>query len=218
MRWSAHALVALATGAAACGYDITTQDLPSGVTVATYRAQGADFSTYATFAIVSEPGLVTNDLTASGKAKAPGLMALITSRLEARGFQKVGEIDPTQPLSTPALADLAVNVTALEADKTDAAYWLGYAGHAAPASWGYAGYGWSYPWDWVPVSFATGTLLIEIADLKNAPAGSSTNPALRVMWTSASHRASIEPGVYDTNQVFESVNRAFDQSPYLATH
>jgi hypothetical protein len=208
-----YPIAALALLAQACGYDITTRESQSGVAVATYRSPGVGFASYRTFAIVSRVALVSDDPRAPA-VTATGVLERVTARLEASGFGKAGEIDPASPPSTPPAADLAVNVTALDSTRTDPAFWLGNPGHPGPASWGHPGSGWSYPWSWVPISFQPGTLLIEVFDLKSAP---SSPGSIAALWASVAYGVSAGGGAYDTALVLDSIDRAFDQSPYLGT-
>src|SRR5512141_1436216 len=91
--------------------------VPAGVVVATYRSPGAALGARRTFAIVTKVGVVSNDPSAVPVA-SPSLLASVTSHLEARGFVRTAEVDPTAAPIVPVVADLAVSVTALETDGT----------------------------------------------------------------------------------------------------
>jgi hypothetical protein len=205
----------LALVALACGYDITTQRAQSGNPVATYLDPGADFATRKTFAIVNKLGIAADG--GVEYQSAPGVLGVIVSNLEARGFQKVAEIDPAYPPSTPVPAALSVNVTALEAAGDLAAYLAGYPEYLGPATWGYGGYAWYHPWDWVPLPSKPWTLLVEIGDLAGAaPGGGMGATPITVLWASLGYGV-LAAGDLDTSQAADSVNRAFAQSPYLAS-
>ncbi len=201
--------------ATACGFDISTQEAQRSVPVATYQAPGVDFTSYRTFAIVKSVGEVVDATAGTPSVTAPDVLTLVTASLQARGFQEAAQVDPTQPPATPIAADLAVNVTALESTRTDPPYWTALSGYSTPAAWGYTGYDWRYPWQWYPIAFRSGTLLVEIADLKNAPPPGSSSQ-IDVVWASVSYGVASNAD-YETSRVSESITRAFDQSPYLQT-
>jgi len=203
-------LAALAALSFGCGYDILTQGGTAGGAVATYNAPGVSFRSYTTFAIVDKVGLVTDSSSGPTFVSAPGLLGHITSSLQARGFQKAADIDPTTPPATPPAADLSINVTALEATKETPAYWVGYGGYWEPAAWGYPSDAWSYPWTWVPLAYKAGTLLVEMGDLRNA-----SNGQIDVVWAALGYAVSADGQIYDTPLVHQAVDQAFAQSPYL---
>jgi hypothetical protein len=203
-------LAALAVLSGGCGYDILTQGATAGGAVATYHAPGVSFRSYSTFAIVDKVGLVTDSPSGPTYLSAPGLLAQITSDLQARGFQKVADIDPANPPTTPPAADLSINVTALAATRETSAFWVGYGGYWEPAAWGYPSDVWHYPWTWVPLASRTGTLLVEMGDLRNA-----SNGQIDVVWAALGYAVSTDGQIYDTTLVYRAVDQAFAQSPYL---
>ena len=210
-RHRAAPMVALALLAGSCGYDILTRNMVTSGTVATYQAPGAAFGTYGTFAIVDRLGLVTDATPAPPFVTATGLVAHVRSSLEGRGFRWVAYVDPTTPPGGPVAADLAVNLTALEATQSAPAFWLGYPGYWQPAAFGLPGDSWSYPWSWVPIPAKAGTVLIEISDLRGAAGGH-----VEVLWAALGY--AVAPGQnYDTAGVLAAVDQAFAQSPYLTT-
>ncbi len=206
------ALGAAALLAGSCGYDITTREMVTSGTVATYRAPGASFASYATFAMVSRVGLVTDASPAPAFATAPALLGRVASLLEARGYLRAADVDPTSPPAAPVAADLAVNVTALEAAQGAPAYWSGHPGHWQPEVFGRAGDTWVYPWSWVPIPPRTGTVLVELADLRAASGGE-----VEVVWAALGYGVSAGADAYDSVSVLDAVDRAFAQSPYLGT-
>jgi hypothetical protein len=216
---SLSALAAFALLGPGCGFDIVSQETLGGVVVATVHSPTADFARYKTFAIVDKVGLVTDDVGVTVKyVDAPAVLAQITADLEGRGFVKVAEIDPVNPPVTPPLADLAVNATALEATRTESAYWISFDGYWGPGFWGYPGYAWHYPWEWPTISYQVGTLLIEIADLRNPlPVGGPMGGRLESLWASASYGVAAGEAGYDAQRVLDSIDRAFSQSPYIQT-
>lgn len=205
------ALTTLAATLAACATDVGA-GAPSGVVVATYRSPGVDLGARRTFAIVTAVGVVS-DAGIDPPMVATALVAAVTAHLEARGFVKVADTDPTVVSTTPSGADLAVNLTALQSDRTEQGYWLGLSGHAEPAAWGYAGYTWTYGWPWTPVAPRRGTVLVEVTDLSGATAAGFGG--LGVGWAALAIGVAA-PGDLEGQPVLDAVDRAFSQSPYLA--
>jgi hypothetical protein len=204
------ASLAAAAALSGCGSDVLTQGATTGGVVATYHAPGVSFGSYSTFAIVDKVGLVTDSAPGPTYVSAPGLLGHITSDLEARGFLKVADVDPTSPPATPPAADLAINVTALEATQQTFGSWAGYGGYWGPAGWGYPSDVWGYSWTWVPITYKTGTLLVEMGDLRN-----ESNGQIGVVWTALGYAVSSGNQVYDTSLAYKAVDQAFAQSPYL---
>lgn len=204
-------LAALALLASSCGYDILTRDIATSGTVATYRAPGAAFGSYASFAIVDRLGLVTDATQAPPYVTAQALVAHIRASLEARGFVWVAYVDPTSPPASPVAADLSVNLTALETAQSEPAFWVTYPGYWQPAAFGLPSDAWSYPWAWVPIPPQTGTVLLEVADLRGATGG-----RVEVVWAALGYEVSVGQN-YDTASVLAAVDQAFAQSPYLTT-
>lgn len=209
-------LLAAASVISGCANDVRSQDIAAGIVVATQRAPGADLAGRTTFAIVTKVGVVSDDGSAASPVAAPVLVASVVANLEARGFVRAGEIDPAAPPPAPVVADLAVNLTALESDRAEPAYWLGSPAHTRPSAWGYPAYAWAYGWQWSPVAPTRGTVIVEIADLVGAvPGGDPGASPLVVSWAALGYGVSPGPSSYDTAALLEAVDRAFAQSPYL---
>jgi hypothetical protein len=185
--------------------------------VVTYRAPGVSFGSFTSFALASRVGDVSDSQGGKFFADAPNLLAAVATTLEARGFQKVADVDPASPPGAPPAADLAVNVSALDLAGSVPAFWLGFAGYSQPADLGLPGYGWSYPWAWVPVAFEPGTLLVEISDLRDrVPGSGGAQGQITVVWAALAY--GVAPGgAWDAPDVLAALGRAFDQSAYLST-
>lgn len=212
----AAGVLAVATAISACANDVRSQEIPAGIVVATYRAPGVDLAARTTFAIVTKVGVVSDDGSAPSPVAAPALVAAVVANLEARGFVKAAEIDPASPPPTPVVADLAVNLTALDSDRAEQAYWVGSSAHTRPSAWGYPGYAWAYAWDWAPIAPLRGTVIVEITDLIAAvPGGGPGASPLAVGWAAFGYGVARGVASYDTVAVLESIDRAFAQSPYL---
>lgn len=212
----AAGLLAIASAISACANDVRSQEVPAGIVVATYRAPGEDLAARTTFAIVTKVGVVSDDGSVPSPVSAPSLVASVVAHLEALGFVKAAEVDPAAPPPSPVVADLAVNLTALESDRVEQAYWLASPGYSNPSAWGRPGYLWAYRWDWTPIAPRRGTVIVEIADLTAAvPGGDPGSTPLAVAWAAFSYGVLPRATGYDTALLLESVDRAFSQSPYL---
>jgi hypothetical protein len=210
-RRASARFVAVALAAAGCANDATTHDLVAVDAVATQRAAGATFAGR-TFAIVASVGVVSDAVeSVPVRLSAPALIGRVVSHLEGRGYRNVGVIDPLAPPPDPIAADYAVNLTALDSDRTDPAHWLGSLGHAAPAAWGRADAAWAYRWEWVPIPLRRGTILVELAEITGAPPG-GTAP---VVWAALGYGVGSPETGYETQRVLEIIDRAFAQSSYL---
>jgi hypothetical protein len=208
------ALVAGALLAAGCTTDIRGQPEVAGAVV-TYRAQGVDFGSFTTFALASRVGLVTDTQQGKFFADAPALLAAVTSRLEASGLQKVADLDPSAPPAAPPAADLVATVTALDFAGSEGGFWVGFAGYTRPADLGLPGFDWAYPWPWVAVAFQPGTILVEVADLRDRTPGSGGPGQIEVVWAALAY--GVAPGgAWDGAAALAALERAFDQSAYLS--
>ena len=208
-------LVAGAVLAAGCTTDIRGQPEVAGAVV-TYRAPGVDFGGFTSFALASRVGLVTETRQGKFFADAPALLATVTSQLEARGFQKVADLDPSAPPADPPVADLVASITALDFAGSEAGFWVGFAGYSRPADLGLPGFDWAYPWPWIPVAFQPGTILVEVADLRDRTPGSGGPGQIDVVWAALAY--GVAPGgAWDAGAALAALDRAFDQSAYLST-
>jgi hypothetical protein len=209
MRCGRAAILVLA--ACACGTDIHDLARTKGPVVATYRAPAP--AGLSTFAVVSRVGRVTSDPNVfETSADAPALVAKVTAALEARGLTKAADVDPASPPPSPP-ADLAVNVTALEGDRTAFGTWEAAPGHLQPAGFGLPGLGWTYPWAWGPLATGGTALVVEIADLRDAPAPGG---GVQVLWAAFCPDAFPVGGPYDGAGVLAALDQALAQRPPLA--
>lgn len=204
---AAMAATALASG---CGIDNIPSDVINGTAVATYDAPGTNFGAYRTYAIVTQIAVVedsTGQPTGSFQP-APAILAAVNQNLAARGYVKVAEIDPANPPSTPPVADLAINLLALQGTNYvsyPCDYW---------DWWGYPGYGCDVSWNWI--AYRTGTLLMVMSDLKNAPPPSA-DAKVKHLWAGAGYSVLTASATSNTSIAVKAVNQAFAQSPYLHT-
>lgn len=124
--------------------------------------------------------------------------------MEARGYTFVPN-NHTHP-------DLGLGLTAVKNLNIGVIYpgwWWGYWGGCY---WGYCGYPPYYPWYPVFYSITTGTLVLDMIDVKNA----GTDGKLNVPWGSV-----MSGGLGYTDNDFalliDAINQSFAQSPYIQT-
>ena len=185
-------------------------DLVKNMVVQTSKVENIDFTNYTTFAIVEDTlGLlsnVTDDTLIVGNYAQVTTAKMIEKMLES-GFQKVEKTaDP----------DLGVNAFILDNQGVFQSYsyspgFMGYPGYNYPGYWGYGGFGGYYGYPIVQnYSYQTGTMVIELIDLKNR----TPDNKLQVVWV-----AKIGDVYTSDDQLgimVKSINQAFEQSPYLS--
>jgi hypothetical protein len=184
------------------------------LTVTNYDAT-ANFNDYKTYYMSDSLSQISDDLTdsiADGSIGTP-ILAAVATNLESRGYVRV---------ASPSLADIGVNAAVIKITTTvqtyPPGYWWGYPGYGG-CYYGYCGYYPYYDYGYggyytYSYTYSTGSLLIEIADLKNVdPAANRIN----IVWTN------FNTGVLGTSTqniagAVSAVNQAFTQSPYLKTN
>ncbi len=209
-RWARVVAIALAALATSCGIDNIPSSVTTGTAVATYYVPGTNYGAFPTYAIVTQMVVSTDN---SGQPTytfqpAPEILAAINQNLAARGYVKVAEIDPAHPPPTPPAADLAITL-------------FGYQGTnyvSYPCDWwnwwGYPGYGCDVGWAWI--AYRTGTLVVFMSDLKDAPPP-GTDAKLKHLWAGAGFSVLTPSASQNSAIAVGAVNQAFAQSPYLHT-
>lgn len=184
-------------------------DLIKNMVVQTSAAENIDFSKYVSFAIPQDTlGLlsnVTQDTLIVGNYARATTEKMVEKLLQA-GFNRVGKSDDP---------DLGVNAFILDNQGVFQSYsyspgFLGYPGYFYPGYFGYGGFGGYYGYPIIQnYSYQTGTMVIELVDLKNK----TPDNKLQVVWV-----AKIGD-VYTSDDALgnmvKSINQAFEQSPYL---
>jgi len=183
--------------------------LKTSFVVQTSRQPDAVFSSYKTYYISDTIALKTsnpND-TLWFTADAKQLVNAVKANMNARGYTFVPSKNssPNLGLGLTAVKDLNLGVIY-------PGWWWGYWGGCY---WGYCGYPPYYPWyggGGIVYSIPTGTLILDMIDLKNATA----NKKLYVPWGSV-----MSGGLGNTNNDLQlgvnAINQAFTQSPYIQT-
>jgi hypothetical protein len=177
--------------------------------VQTSKQPDANFSNYKTYYISDTIALRTTDPkdTLWFDADAKQLVDAVKTNMNARGYTFVSSShsNPDLGLGLTAIKDLNVGVIY-------PGWWWGYWGGCY---WGYCGYPPYYPWyggGGIVYSIPTGTIILDMIDLKNAQA----NQKLYVPWGSV-----MSGGLGYTNDDIQlgvqAIDQSFTQSPYVQT-
>ena len=181
-----------------------TDALSVSPAVSTSKDANANFGDYKTYSIsdsIKLRGTNPND-TVWDDADAQRLIDAVKQNLESRGYTFVDH---------STIPDIGIGFTAIKDLNVGVVYpgwWWGYWG----CYWYYCGYPPYYGYGQI-YSIPTGTLILDMIDLKNAAA----NQRLDVVWTSV-----MTGGLGYTNDDIqlgiEAIDQSFTQSPYIQTH
>lgn len=204
-----HSLLILIISLTGCSVRPDLGELVKNMVVQTSAAENIDFGNYVTFAIPQDTlGLlsnVTQDTLITGNYARVTTEKMVEKLLQA-GYNLVDKVnDP----------DLGVNAFILDNQGVFQSYsyspgFLGYPGYFYPGYYGYGGFGGYYGYPIIQnYSYQTGTMVIELVDLKNR----TPDNKVQVVWV-----AKIGD-VYTSDDALgnmvKSINQAFEQSPYL---
>lgn len=183
--------------------------------VVTQFDPNADFASFTTFAMVDSISVygafdAGTPLETVDPALAGPTLAEIASQLESRGYRQVDR---------SAHPDLGVNVEAFVqlrvATVTQYGTWWGY-GTASPGYWGFSGTVVLAPFGYQTIAWRSGTLVIELYDLRDARPPNAVDPPIAVVWGALIHGV-IGPvgGPPLTTAPIAAIQQCFAQSPYL---
>lgn len=183
------------------------ENLSSNFVVVTKYDTSVDFTTYKTFSIRDTITVITGDPRDSVwyDANAQSIIAEVVKNMKAAGYTEA----PTHQTADLAVQLIGIRNTTIYA--VPPGYWWGYPGWAPPCYWGYCGgYGYWYPY-WFTYSVNTGSIVCEIADLKNANKLGKIN----ILWDGIGSGQIGSSTSFIVNQCLLTVDQAFQQSPYL---
>ena len=176
-------------------------------TVATSLDQTADFKTYKTYFIsdtVIYIGGVGSDSIIVG-AEAAELTNAVKTNMAANGYTFVPRNgNPDVGLTLSAIKNINVVVSSYPG------WWDPWYGGCY---WYYWCYGYYYPWTSV-YTYTTGTVILNMYDLKNADA----TEQLRGLWNITALGALGTGTSTNIAKGVEAINQGFLQSPYLKTN
>lgn len=182
-------------------------DLVKSMVVRTTYAENIDFSAYRTFSMpIDTLGLASNatDDTVITGDYARQVSQRIRTRLVDTGYEAVGSTDDP---------DLLIKAYIVDNQGVYQSYTyggLGYPGSFYSGYYGYGGLGGYYGYPLLQsFAYQTGTLVIEMLDLKNpAPDG-----RFQVVWLA--QMGDVYNSVDPFDKALEAVEQAFTQSEYL---
>ena len=192
--------------------------------VVTGRSPVANFGNYLTFAIdpTVHVAAVQADNTAGTTDADPrmseGVMNRLSDKLMRRGYNRVlTQEDP----------DLGLTITAIGILQAGALNESDWNRHYS-SYWGFPGWSYYYPHD-VHYDYETGSLIIDMVDLRNVPRSKPVRTpepdddhspsALAVVWTMIGYKAYLgENGTSRVSNATQAIDQAFAQSPYLMRH
>jgi hypothetical protein len=183
-------------------------DMNDGVLVVTLHDVNGDFKQLSTFSISDTIAVISDNGSDAPvyNSESQAVVNNVTANLSARGFTKVGRSQSP---------DFVVNVSAIKVLNVETyypGYWYGYGGYYGGAYWGYPGYSYYYPWSYT-YAYVSGSLLIEIIDVKHKNAASHEMTAIWNCLVNGYVTDNINAATVNTY-----VNKGFNQSPYIQAH
>lgn len=185
----------------------------------THRDDSVNFADYKTFVMPDTVVFICpdGDTARIDEEVSEKILTLVKENFTARNFQLLTEEEAEA--QTP---DFVVTITAFGTPVFNYTTWGNYWGWYPGWSWfGWGGpWGGFYPWyPWYGGSYAyyaydTGTLSIDMLDVKNADEKSKHIP---VLWSGVNTGILAGSKVYICDRLERSINQCFIQSPYLKT-
>jgi len=186
------------------------ENLSSDFVVLTQYDKAINFSSFKTFAIKDTIQVITGDPKDSiwFDANAQSIISEVIKNMTANGYTQVPvHLNPDLGIQVIGLRNTTIY-------SIPPGYWWGYPGWGPPCYWGYCGgYGYWYPY-YYTVSVSTGTIIVEVADLKDANA----NGKLDIVWSDVGNGQVGTSTSFIVDQCIKTVDQGFAQSPYFKTH
>jgi len=179
--------------------------LSSNFTVITNYDTAAVFQDYATYYIsdtIAYIGGTTSD-TILFDSNAKQLVDAVKQNMDARGYSFVAK---------NAHPDLGLNLGAIKITSASTIYpgwWWGYPGWWDPWYWGWY-YPYYYPWT-VTYVVTTGTVILDMVDLKNAGAKKTE----RIIWSAVMGGALGSSTSTNVQRGVDAINQSFAQTPQI---
>lgn len=183
--------------------------LSSNFVVSTSYDKAISFTNYKTFYISDSISYISSTVknidTIVYNDASKQLAATVKTNMAALGYTFV---------SKASHPDLGLNMGAVKnvnAGVVSPGWWWGYPGWWDPYYWGWD-YPYYYPWSYV-YYVTTGSIIIDMVDLKNAGADQKLN----VIWNTTSGGALGSDLNSNVQKGVDAINQAFKQSPQLKT-
>ena len=189
----------------ACRKSPDTSRLSTEFVVQTARDPDADFGSYSTYYISDTIKLSTTNPNDSvwSDLQSKQLIDAVKANMAAMGYTLVNKgSNPDLGLSMTAIKDLNLGVIY-------PGWWWGYWG----CYWGWCYYPPYYPWYGMIYTIPTGTLILDMIDLKNATA----DERLTIVWGAVMSGGLGTTG-NDLALGVSAIDQAFDQSGYLGSN
>jgi uncharacterized protein DUF4136 len=172
-----------------------------------------DFGGFATFATTDAVTLVSplSDAGTLPTERSEAIIEQIASNLEARGYRRVARTAaPDLGVATTAFLTVSVSTSIYPGS------WANTPGYpTTPTFWGYPGGQFYTPWSYSTMAYKSGTLVVELIDLRDAAARADGGAAqLEVVWTAYAH-AYVDGLGTPLPSALPAIDQAFLQSPYL---
>jgi len=182
--------------------------LSANLVVATISDSVAKFASYKTYYISDSVAVINSTIvdTVLKNANAQKLVDAVKQNMNARGYTfKAKAGVPDLGLMLGIAKNTYVGVVY-------SGWWDAYYGWWDPWYWGWY-YPYYYPYS-TYYSVTTGSLIMTMADLKNA----QTNQSLRVVWTGFGAGAIGDNLATNVDRGVQAINQAFEQSPLITTN
>ena len=181
--------------------------LSTNLVVATISDSAADFGSFKTYYISDSVAVVNSTIvdTVLKNENTQKLVDAIKQNMSARGYVFTAKA---------AVPDLGLMLGIAKNTYVGVVYsgwWDAYYGWWDPWYWG-----WYYPYYYPYATYysvTTGSLIMTMADLKNAQA----NQSLRVVWTGFGAGAIGDNLAANVDRGVDAINQAFLQSPLITT-
>jgi hypothetical protein len=193
----------------ACKKTPPLDNLSNDFVVLTKYDTASAFASFKTFAIRDTIAVSTENPKDSFwyDTNARAIIGEVAAKMTAAGYFRVAT-------GGASVADLGIQLIGIRNTTlydVSPGYWWGLPGYATPCYWGNCnGWPYWYPY-WYSYSVTTGSLIIEMADLKDAP----KNRKLNIVWNGIGSGQIGNSNSFAIAQCIKSVDQAFAQSPYL---
>ena len=228
-------VLAAGTAAASCLSQPDAEELVLQPVIVTKHDTNASFASYTTFAVTDTIPLlnaVVADAGPTGMTVDPALaqptLDEIATQLTSRGYKRVARA------ATPDLGVAVTAITRVQLETVTFGGWWGAGGGTTSEFWGLEG-GFSATFNYSTIAWKSGTLIIELYDLRAAraelmPTGAtptSTAPTgtlavspgtvqIPVIWEAFIHAVVGPPGASLSAPPIAEIQQAFRQSPYVS--
>jgi hypothetical protein len=189
-------------------YPPTDSRLTEDLVVYTKYDIHTDYSSYKTYAVPDSIGYITTkDSIKVMNSYTKALISAIDANMKSRHFSKV------LPNENPDLGFNIVAVKTVNVTTYSPGWYWGYPGYYPVDYWGYPGYDYWYPYYPTYItSYSSGTVVIELIDLKNV----SADQKVYIRWDV--YIRALLTGSHTLSDVSNSVDQAFIQTPAIVTH